>query len=171
MTGIRRIEPSTNGSQRRVAIVQSRFNPEIGQGLLRGALRALKEASVADERVTIVTVPGALETPLALQRLAQSGDFDALVGLDRLLLLHLNDSKGDLGSRVDRHEHIGRGKIGEEGFRALMTDPALANVPKVIETPKGKDLREDVENIALLRSFIPEDLREAAGAPHREEAL
>ena len=82
---IRRVEPATDGAERRVAIVQSRFNPEIGQGLLRGALRALKEASVADERVTIVTVPGALETPLALQRLAQSGDFDALVGLGAVI--------------------------------------------------------------------------------------
>jgi 6,7-dimethyl-8-ribityllumazine synthase len=83
--GIVRIEPSTDGGERRVAIVQSRFNPEIGQGLLRGALRALKEAKVADERVTIVTVPGALEAPLALQRLAQSGDFDALVALGAVI--------------------------------------------------------------------------------------
>jgi 6,7-dimethyl-8-ribityllumazine synthase len=82
---IRRIEPSTDGAQRRVAIVQSRFNPEIGRGLLRGALRALKEAKVPDERVTVVTVPGALETPLALQRLAQSGDFDALVALGAVI--------------------------------------------------------------------------------------
>jgi len=83
-------------------------------------------------------------------------EFDALIGLDRLLLLHLNDSKAAFGSRVDRHEHIGKGAIGEEGFRMLMSDERLIDVPKVIETPKGKDMTEDVENLALLRSFIPE---------------
>jgi deoxyribonuclease-4 len=87
-------------------------------------------------------------------------EFDALIGIDRLLLLHINDSKAELGSRVDRHEHIGRGKIGEEGFRALMADPRLVAIPKVIETPKEKDQWGDPENIELLRSFVPEDLRE-----------
>ena len=59
----------------------TRFNPEIGEGLLAGALRALKESGVKDERITVVTVPGALESPLALQRLAQTDDYDALVAL------------------------------------------------------------------------------------------
>ncbi len=80
-------------------------------------------------------------------------EFDALIGLDRLVLFHLNDSKAAFGSRVDRHEHIGKGQIGETGFRMLMADPRFVEVPKVIETPKGKDLTDDVENLALLRSF------------------
>jgi 6,7-dimethyl-8-ribityllumazine synthase len=77
----RRIAPSTEGAGRRVAIVVSRFNAEIGDGLLGGALRALAEAGVADGDILVVSVPGALETPLALQRLAQDGDYDALVAL------------------------------------------------------------------------------------------
>ncbi len=77
----RRIAPSTDGAGRRVAIVVSRFNAEIGDGLLAGALRALAEAGVADGDTLVVSVPGALETPLALQRLAQDGDYDALVAL------------------------------------------------------------------------------------------
>jgi len=77
----RRIAPSTDGAGRRVAIVVSRFNAEIGDGLLGGALRALAEAGVADADILVVSVPGALETPLALQRLAQDGDYDALVAL------------------------------------------------------------------------------------------
>jgi 6,7-dimethyl-8-ribityllumazine synthase len=77
----RRIAPSTDGAGRRVAIVVSRFNAEIGDGLLGGALRALAEAGVADGDILVVSVPGALETPLALQRLAQDGDYDALVAL------------------------------------------------------------------------------------------
>ena len=63
---IERLEPNGRGDERRVAIVQSRFNPSIGAGLLKGALRALAEAGVAEERITLVTVPGALEIPLAL---------------------------------------------------------------------------------------------------------
>ena len=81
----RRIAPSTDGTGRRVGIVVSRFNPAIGDGLLAGALRALAEAGVADGDILVVTVPGALETPLALQRLAQSGRFDALVALGAVI--------------------------------------------------------------------------------------
>lgn len=80
-----RIEPNVRGDARRVAIVLARFNPTIGEGLLAGALRALREAGVADEQVTLVTVPGALEIPLALQRLAQSRDHDALVALGAVI--------------------------------------------------------------------------------------
>ena len=78
---IQRIDPDVRGERCRVGIVLSRFNPAIGDGLLAGALRALKESGVKDERVTVVTVPGALESPLALQRLAQAGNCDALVAL------------------------------------------------------------------------------------------
>ena len=90
-------------------------------------------------------------------------EFDATIGFDRLLLLHLNDSKGGLGSRLDRHEHIGKGQIGETAFRMIMSDERLCGIPMVIETPKGKDFAEDVVNIALLRSFIP-GARESAMA-------
>ena len=82
---MKRIVPDLTGGPLRVAIVQSRFNPAIGTGLLAGALRALREAGVADDHVTVVTVPGALEAPLALQRLAQSGNFEALVALGAVI--------------------------------------------------------------------------------------
>lgn len=82
---IRRIEPNHTGRDRRVALVVSRFNNEIGEGLLESALRALREAGVSEDRIKVVTVPGALETPLALQRLAQTGDFDALVALGAVI--------------------------------------------------------------------------------------
>jgi deoxyribonuclease-4 len=79
--------------------------------------------------------------------------FDKIIGLDRLVAIHCNDSKAALGSRVDRHDHIGKGKIGIDAFRVLMQDPRLAKVPKVLETPKGKELLEDVENMAVLRAL------------------
>lgn len=82
---IKRIAPSLRGEHFRVGIVLSRFNAEIGEGLLAGALRALTEAGVDDARVLLVTVPGALETPLALQRLARTGDFDGLVALGAVI--------------------------------------------------------------------------------------
>lgn len=82
---VNRITADTRREGARVGIVLSRFNPAIGEGLLGGALAALKDAGVADDRVTLVTVPGALETPLALQRLAQSGDYDALVALGAVI--------------------------------------------------------------------------------------
>jgi len=80
--------------------------------------------------------------------------FDSAVGLEHLYFFHLNDSKKELGSRVDRHEHIGKGCIGLEAFRNLLNDPRFANHPMTLETPKGEDLVEDVENLATLRSLI-----------------
>ena len=81
-------------------------------------------------------------------------EFDRVIGLKRLSILHLNDSKSALGSRVDRHDNLGKGKIGLETFRWIMRAPELVSIPKILETPKGKDLAEDVEAMALLRSFL-----------------
>jgi 6,7-dimethyl-8-ribityllumazine synthase len=78
---IKRLPPNVSGDGRSVAIVLSRFNPAIGDLLLAGALRALSDAGVAERDQLVVSVPGALESPLALQRLAQSGEYDALVAL------------------------------------------------------------------------------------------
>lgn len=79
--------------------------------------------------------------------------FDETVGLERLMLLHLNDSRGGLGSRLDRHEHIGKGAIGLEGFRLLVRDRRFRRTPMILETPKGKDLAEDARNLGVLRSL------------------
>ena len=81
-------------------------------------------------------------------------EFDRVVGRDRLAAIHVNDSKTVRGSRVDRHEHVGKGKIGLEAFRFIMRDRRFRKIPKVLETPKGKDLREDVENLKTLRALL-----------------
>ncbi|MFH0736544.1 MAG: deoxyribonuclease IV [bacterium] len=81
-------------------------------------------------------------------------DFDEIIGLDRLKCFHMNDSKKGLGTRVDRHEHIGKGFIGLEGFTLLMNDKRLESIPKVLETAKGKEQLEDLENIRVLKSLI-----------------
>ncbi|MHA1376824.1 MAG: deoxyribonuclease IV [Candidatus Helarchaeota archaeon] len=80
-------------------------------------------------------------------------EFDSVIGLDKLKVFHINDSQGMLGKRKDRHEHIGKGEIGLEGFRLLLNDPEFKNYAGVLETPKGKDLAEDVENLKVLRSL------------------
>ena len=77
-----------------------------------------------------------------------------MIGRDRLVAIHLNDSRTARGSRVDRHEHIGKGRIGLDAFRFIMRDSRFRKVPKVLETPKGKDLREDVINLRTLRGLI-----------------
>jgi deoxyribonuclease-4 len=80
--------------------------------------------------------------------------FHRIIGLDRLVAIHLNDSKTARGSRVDRHEHIGKGKIGLAAFRFIMRNRRFRKIPKVLETPKSKDLREDVENLKTLRALL-----------------
>lgn len=80
--------------------------------------------------------------------------FDRVIGLDRLAALHLNDSKAGSGSRVDRHEHIGKGRIGLPVFESIMRDKRFRAIPKVLETPKGKDLREDIANLKTLRGLL-----------------
>ena len=93
-----------------------------------------------------------IRTPEAYRQ--TMAEFARVIGLDRLRLFHLNDSKKELGSRVDRHDHIGQGQIGVEGFRLLVNDPRFSNHPMVLETPKTEDLHEDKENLQLLRSLL-----------------
>lgn len=80
-------------------------------------------------------------------------DFDEIIGLDLLKCFHMNDCKKPLASRVDRHEHIGKGFIGLEGFTNIMNDKRLFHIPKILETPKGKEQLEDLENIKTLKSL------------------
>jgi deoxyribonuclease-4 len=80
------------------------------------------------------------------------------IGLERLACFHLNDSKTSLGSRVDRHEHIGKGYIGRRAFRKIISDPKFLGVPMLLETPKGEDDRGrdwDRVNLSTLRRMIP----------------
>jgi len=82
------------------------------------------------------------------------GEFDEAIGIEILAAFHLNDSKKEFNSRVDRHEHIGKGFIGIEAFRMLVNDRRFWGLPMCLETPKGPDLKEDRENLELLRSLI-----------------
>jgi deoxyribonuclease-4 len=85
---------------------------------------------------------------------ATIGEFDRLLGLDKLKAIHLNDSKKGLGSRVDRHEHIGQGELGLDTFRRLLNDPRLRHLPMVLETEKDPDGAQDRMNLATLRGLL-----------------
>jgi deoxyribonuclease-4 len=87
--------------------------------------------------------------------------FDQTVGIHRLKAVHLNDSRGGLGSRVDRHEHIGKGKLGLEAFRLLLNDPRFRKLPMILETPKGPDMKEDVENLKVLRNLLKDKKKQS----------
>ena len=148
-----RIEPNTRGDARRVAIVQSRFNPDISEGLLASALRALREAGVTDDRITVVTVPGALEIPLALQRLAQLRDYDALIALGAVIRgdtyhfdIVANESAAGLASvQLEFGVPIGNGiltceteaqaqaRIAAKGGEAALAALELANLLDAID--------------------------------------
>jgi deoxyribonuclease-4 len=84
-------------------------------------------------------------------------ELDRIIGLDRLKLIHLNDSKGAVGTKIDRHEQIGQGKLGMESFRLLLQDNRLADLPFILETPKGKHPGGedwDIVNLRLLRGLL-----------------
>jgi deoxyribonuclease-4 len=82
--------------------------------------------------------------------------FDDIVGIEQIKAWHLNDCKSEFGSRVDRHDHIGKGKIGKAGFRNIMNDARWRDLPGLLETPKGEDMKEDKVNLRVLRSLIEE---------------
>ena len=82
------------------------------------------------------------------------GEFNRIIGLEKLHCFHVNDSKKGLGCRVDRHDHIGQGSMGLVGFRSLMNDPRFADIPKILETPKGDNDEMDAVNLGLLRGLI-----------------
>ena len=90
---------------------------------------------------------------------AAIGQVDSLIGLKQVVAFHLNDSKTDLGSRVDRHAGIGQGKIGRRAFGHIVNDPRFGQLPGCLETPKSADLHEDVENLKVLRSLARRPVR------------
>lgn len=93
-----------------------------------------------------------LRTPEAYA--ATLAEFDRLVGVSRIRCCHFNDAKKPLGSRVDRHDHIGTGLLGLDAFGFFLNDPRFAAIPMILETPKSEDMHEDVENLRVLRGLV-----------------
>ena len=163
--GIRCIAESLNAIHERTRDfhVLTALETTAGQGSTLGyrfeQLRAIIELVEDRSRMAVCmdtchmfTAGYAIHSPEGWE--AAMKEFDQTVGLGRLVAVHVNDSKKPFGSRLDRHEHIGKGLIGLEGFRSLMNDPRLEQVPKILETEKSEDMHEDVENMAALRSLV-----------------
>lgn len=90
---------------------------------------------------------------------AMWSEFDKTIGLERLKVIHVNDSKKELGSRVDRHETITKGKIGAEAFALLFNDARFFDVPKILETPKAT-LAEDIYNMEIIKGLLTKETKE-----------
>ncbi|MEX1018694.1 MAG: deoxyribonuclease IV [Litorilinea sp.] len=99
----------------------------------------------------------------AAQYEAMLEEMDKAVGLEKLRCWHFNDSKGALGSHVDRHTHIGEGEIGEDAFGRILNDARWAEIPMLLETPKDDDLQDDVRNLARLCALVNDAARVPPG--------
>lgn len=122
---------------------------------LRGMLAGVKEperVGFCFDTCHVFSAGYDIRTPEAYE--ATMAGFDRLLGLERLACFHFNDSKKGLGSRVDRHDHIGSGLLGLSAFGFILRDPRFAEVPMILETPKSEDMCEDVENLTRLRGLI-----------------
>ena len=150
---VRKIAQNTRAAHMRVGIVVARFNAVVGDGLLAGALRALDGAGVAEDAITVATVPGALEVPLALQRMAQTGDYDALVALGAVIRgetyhfeIVANESAAGVASvQLEFGTPIGNGilttdtdaqaqtRADSKGFEAALAAIEMANLLDAID--------------------------------------
>ncbi len=133
-----------------------------GQGSALGyrfeQLRALLESAREPERIGfcvdtchVFAAGYDIRTPETYAATVE--EFDRVVGLARLKCFHFNDSKKGLGSRVDRHDHIGSGALGLSTFGFILNDARFAEVPMILETPKSEDMHEDVANLRVLRGL------------------
>ena len=149
----RKLAPNTRAEHVRVGIVVSRFNAAIGDPLLEGALRALKEIGADESSITVATVPGALETPLALQRMAQTGDYDALVALGAVIrgetfhfeIVATESASGILSVQLEFGIPIGNGilttdteeqalaRASAKGYEAAIAAVEMANLLDAID--------------------------------------
>ena len=167
--GIRRVIRALDGVHRETSGIRAEclLETTAGQGTSLGwrfeELAAILDGVKHPERLGIcfdtchVFAAGyPLATPREYDSTMES--LDRIVGLGRLRAFHLNDSARGFGSRVDRHAHIGRGKMGLEPFRRLLSDPRFQQTPMYLETPKGKEGGEDLDavNLRTLRGLIGE---------------
>ncbi len=112
----------------------------------------LKRIGICIDTAHIFAAGYNLSTPPECEKVMR--EFEKAVGMEYLMALHINDSARECGSRVDRHEHLGKGKIGLATFKWLLNDERFINIPMVIETPKGTTLEGDRRNLKLIRSLI-----------------
>jgi deoxyribonuclease-4 len=166
--GLARITMALDKIHRRTAGIRARLLLETtaGQGTTLGAefthfrwimdaVREPRRLRVCLDTCHLFAAGYDLRRPVGYERMV--AELVEHVGLSNVACIHVNDSKGACGSRLDRHEHIGRGRIGRAGFALLVNDPRFVAVPKILETPKGTDARGldlDRVNLQRLRGLI-----------------
>lgn len=170
--GQQRIIQGLNEAHRRTAGFRCQYWLETtaGQGTNLGyrfeqisfvldGVRAPERLGVCIDSCHIFAAGYALQS--ASEYAATMEEFDRIIGLDRIRAWHLNDSKKPIGSRVDRHEHIGEGFLGLEPFRHIVNDARFADIPMHLETEKGErdGVNLDAMNLATLQSLVKKDLR------------
>lgn len=131
-----------------------------------GGLKSNERVGVCIDSCHIFAAGYPLIAPSDYQ--ATMAQFDEIIGIDRVRAFHLNDSKREFGSRVDRHEHIGKGHLGPEAFRNILNDPRFSELPMYLETPKGvvDGQSLDAQNLGVLRRL----LQSSTGRPHKRKS-
>ncbi|MDR2925223.1 MAG: 6,7-dimethyl-8-ribityllumazine synthase [Azoarcus sp.] len=151
--GITEYEPHLNGQGLRVGVVMSRFNPDVGEGLLSACIEELCALGVAPDAIRIATVPGALEIPLALQRFAKSGQFDALVALGAVIrgeTYHFELVSNEMGAGISRVALDSGLPISNGVLTTENDDQALARMRE-----KGRDCAKAAIEMANLLKALP----------------
>jgi len=119
--------------------------------IIKGAARDGRETGLCLDTCHAFTAGYSFSTPAEVTGFLEK--IDEAVGLENLRVIHLNDSKGAFNSHLDRHEHIGKGKIGLEAFRLLLNHPGIRDTPMILETPKKTD-GDDPMNLAAVRGLL-----------------
>lgn len=158
VAGVNRAHDATTG-YRTLTLIETTAGQGSALGYRFEQLRAMLDGVHAAERVGfcfdtchVFAAGYDIRTPEAYAE--TMAEFDRLIGLERIRCFHFNDSKKGLGSRVDRHDHIGTGLLGLTAFANILNDSRFTAVPMILETPKSKDMHEDVENLRVLRSLV-----------------
>jgi deoxyribonuclease-4 len=121
-------------------------------GRITDAVDDKKRVGICIDTCHVFAAGYEIRTPDGYEKMVE--EVDRFVGIENVGVFHLNDSKKGLGSRVDRHQHIGEGEIGLEAFRLLLNDARFAKIPKLLETPKTVETESDMRNITTLRSLL-----------------
>ncbi len=156
--GLNRVLEMTTGIKS-LALLETTAGQGTNLGYAFWHLRRIIDNVTAPERIAVCVdtchiFAAGYELRTAEGYTATMEEFNRKLGIDLIKAIHMNDSIGDLGSRKDRHAHIGQGKIGLDGFRNVVNDPRLQGKPMILETPKSADMHEDVDNMAVLRSLL-----------------
>ena len=137
-------------SKRKIAVLGNYFPRKCG---IASFTTDLCEAIMKHQGEDVEVIPIAMNDTAEGYE-ATLEELDNELGLDTLKVWHFNDSKGSLESHLDRHTHIGEGEIGTEAFAIILNDTRWSGIPMLLETPKEKDLADDVRNLTTLASLV-----------------